>query len=88
MAIRLRLVKNKWIALCAARSIPKEGDMYLDDNIHEALSNKFARDYNEMFDTNLPGIYDDSDLVDQEESNNPNRDWWNKEYGIDHKTIG
>ena len=81
MAIRIRVVNGQTIALCAARSVEKEGDIYLDDAVHNALSNKFARDYNEMFDTDLPGVYDDSELVEQEESNNPNRKWWDSFYG-------
>ena len=80
MAIRLRVVDGTMIALCAARSIAKPGDTYLDDTQHEALSNKFSRDYNEMFDLGLPGVYDDTSLVEKEESNNPNREWWDKEY--------
>lgn len=83
MAIRLRLIDNQWVALCAARSIEKEGDVYLDDGQHDALSNKFARDYNSMFDTDLVGVYDDTDLVEAEESNNSNRELWEKIYGID-----
>lgn len=81
MAIRLRRVNGTLIALCAARTVEKEGDIYLDDEVHQALSNKFARDYNDMFDTDLPGVYDDHNLVEQEESNNPAREWWDKTYG-------
>jgi hypothetical protein len=80
MAIRIRVVDGVTVALCAARSIAKPGDIYLDDAVHEALSNKFSRDYNEMFDANLPGVLDDSALVEQEESNNPNRDEWDKAF--------
>lgn len=82
MAIRLRLIEGQgWVALCAARSMPLPGDVYLDDGQHAALSNKFSRDYNSMFDTDLPGVYDDAALVEREESNNPNRTAWDATYG-------
>lgn len=74
MAIRLRKVKGYTLALCAAKSVPKIGDIYLDDAQHEALTNKFARD------TGTVGCWDDSELVEIEESNNPNRVWWDKAY--------
>jgi len=47
MAIRIRKVDGKTIALCAAKSIPKEGDLYLDDSIHHALTTKFGLDFYE-----------------------------------------
>lgn len=46
MAIRIRTVDGRIIALCAAETDAKEGDIYLDDKIHEALSTKFSEDYN------------------------------------------
>ena len=50
MAIRIRKISGHTIALCAAVTEPKEGDLYLDDNIHHALSSKFDLDfYNEGF---------------------------------------
>jgi len=45
MAIRLRIVKGTWVALCVVESDPKEEDIYLDDTHHHALSCKFARDW-------------------------------------------
>jgi hypothetical protein len=49
MAIRLRInEEGKLIALCAAETRPKEGDIYLDDNAHHALGNKFYDDYKQM----------------------------------------
>ena len=45
MAIRLRKVDNILIALCAAETDEVDGDIYLDDNTHYALSMKFARDW-------------------------------------------
>lgn len=80
MAIRLRIVENRLIAICAARSIPKEGDMYLDDGQHYALMLKFARDFEESLGYDLPKDPIDKQLVEQEESNNPNRLWWEETY--------
>ena len=48
MAIRIRKVNGKIIALCAAKSKPKEGDIYLDDGMHHALSIKFEHDFRSM----------------------------------------
>lgn len=45
MAIRIRKVKGHTIALCAAETKAKEGDLYLDDSIHHALSTKFGLDW-------------------------------------------
>ena len=46
MAIRIRYVGGgKVVALCAARSKAQEGDIYLDDGIHHALSTKFMLDF-------------------------------------------
>jgi hypothetical protein len=45
MAIRIRNINGYIIALCAVESDPKEGDIYLDDNIHHALSTKFSQDW-------------------------------------------
>lgn len=85
MAIRLRLINNTWIAICAARSMPKEGDVYLDDGQHHAVHAKVERDIHEMFGHNLPLDDEHAELVEIEESNNPNRDWWDETYG---KTSG
>ena len=49
MAIRVRRHEDGWlVALCAAKSTAKEGDLYLDDGIHYALAQKFWRDYDEV----------------------------------------
>ena len=54
MAIRIRKQKGEgtdgfhYIALCAAESKPQEGDIYLDDGVHEALSEKFRMDFRSM----------------------------------------
>lgn len=76
MSIRVRLVEGKLIACCAARSVPKDGDLYLDDGVHHALAAKFAADWE------LPWRYEDADaLREREESSNPNRDDWDATFG-------
>lgn len=45
MAIRIRKINGKVVALCAAKSKPRNGDIYLDDNIHHALAIKFREDF-------------------------------------------
>lgn len=45
MAIRIRIVEGEMVALCAAKTTAKEGDVYLDDGQHYALACKFARDH-------------------------------------------
>lgn len=47
MAIRIRKINGCTIALCAACTQPKEGDLYLDDSVHHALSTKFGLDWYE-----------------------------------------
>ena len=47
MAIRIRKVNDVIIALCAAETDKKFGDLYLDDTIHHALSTKFGLDFYE-----------------------------------------
>jgi hypothetical protein len=48
MAIRLRRTEDAGIiAICAARSVEKPGDVYLDDSAHMALAWKFWMDYPE-----------------------------------------
>lgn len=81
MAIRLRIVNGKHIVVCAACTVEKPGDIYLGDEWHGPLSDKFARDFNETFAENLPYDKDAAALVETEESNNPARDWWDKTYG-------
>ena len=49
MAIRIRdRGDGVLIALCAAKTQPEEGDLYLDDEVHYALSQKYWRDYEEI----------------------------------------
>lgn len=45
MAIRIRKSNNLTIAVCAAETDPVEGDLYLDDASHYALTAKFAQDW-------------------------------------------
>ena len=44
MAIRLRTVDGKRVALCAANFKEKPGDLYLDDADHYAIATKFYQD--------------------------------------------
>ena len=80
MAIRIRKINDKVIAICAARSIPKDGDLYLDDIVHHALSKKFIRDFIE--EGLITTAFDENDLqiIEKEESNNLNRDDWDKQF--------
>lgn len=84
MAIRLRRVEGVGlVALCAARSVTKAGDVYLDDEVHHALSAKFSLDFASEWGTDSP--YADtaeSHAINAEESNNPARDWWDSVYGV------
>jgi len=45
MAIRIRKINDKIVALCAAESKPENDDIYLDDIIDHALRLKFIEDY-------------------------------------------
>ena len=45
MAIRIRIINGFTVALCAAKTGVKNGDLYLDDNIHHALTTKFGLDF-------------------------------------------
>lgn len=81
MAIRLRVVDGVLIAICAARSVEKPGDVYLDDGQHHALGNKFSRDNHEMWGFDFPYQDEDIELVEREESNNANRDDWDQYFG-------
>ena len=48
MAIRMRKRDSGYIALCAAKSKEKRGDVYLNDGMHEALTKKFEADFRSM----------------------------------------
>lgn len=45
MSIRVRQVDGATVALCAAETEPEPGDFYLDDNVHQALADKFLADW-------------------------------------------
>ena len=45
MSIRIREIKGKTIALCAAKTKAQKGDIYLNDCVHHALSTKFGVDW-------------------------------------------
>jgi hypothetical protein len=80
MAIRLRRTDGVLVALCAARSVPKLGDVYLDDGQHYALAEKFWRDYADEV-IGLPRCAPDiAAVAEREESNNPNRDEWDRTF--------
>ena len=48
MAIRIRKVGETIVAICAALSEAKEGDIYLNDSVHHALVTKFGLDWQSM----------------------------------------
>jgi hypothetical protein len=78
MSIRIRRIDGHVVALCAARSVEKPGDVYLDDAEHYALSEKFWDDYPQL---GIPGNPETAKLREQEEENNPNRDNWDMCWG-------
>lgn len=80
MSIRIRLVDGEWIALCAARSVEKPGDVYLDDGMHHALKSKFGQDFNSEGCWPLVEDVGENTKREAEESDNPNRDWWDRTY--------
>jgi len=59
MAIRIRNIKDRVVALCAALSHPKEGDIYLDDSDdNEVLNNKI-----ELVDFGIASLNSDSSRI-------------------------
>ncbi len=87
MAIRIRVVDGVMVALCAARSVAKEGDIYLDDAVHQALADKETRHWYEREKVDSRGWINSEywnkvlDIVATEESNNPNRTDWDATFG-------
>lgn len=81
MAIRLRIVDGILIAICAAMSIEKEGDIYIDDGQHYALATKFMEDWKEDLNKLSGGDPVLVKLMEQEQSNNAGGDWWDRTYG-------
>lgn len=45
MSIRIREINGHTVALCAAKTKVKKGDIYLGDGIHHALTTKFGVDW-------------------------------------------
>ncbi len=45
MSIRIREIKGYIVAVCAAKTKAKEGDIYLGDAAHHALTTKFSVDW-------------------------------------------
>ena len=45
MAIRIREIDGETVALCAAKTEPQKGDVYLNDRHHHALTVKFTVDW-------------------------------------------
>ncbi len=45
MAIKLRHINGKLVALCAAKQEGRDCEIYLDDNVHHALYRKFQADF-------------------------------------------
>lgn len=45
MSIRIREINGEMVALCAAKTKPKLGDVHLSDRHHHALYVKFATDF-------------------------------------------
>lgn len=68
------------VAICAARSVERPGDIYLDDGIHHALMAKFSKDFAEEGFCE-PFDYPEHGIMEAEESNNANREWWDGIYG-------
>jgi len=65
MSIRLRRIEGHLVAICAAASTPQTGDIYLDDEQHYALAQKFWRDYRSF--TGLPVDLEDERRAGQAE---------------------
>lgn len=86
MAIRLRTIDGIKIAICAARSVPHTGDVYLDDADHHALAQKFIEDFMSegLITETETGLIDPvaAALREQEETNNPARAWWDSVYVV------
>lgn len=48
MAIIIRKIKGLFVALNARKTIEQDGDIYLSDAAHRALSTKFGVDFHSM----------------------------------------
>jgi hypothetical protein len=76
MAIRLRRVNGMLVALCAAKSVEKADDLYLDDEQHHALATKFSIDFTSEGWGDIPFDEEEKKAIDAEETDNPNRRIW------------
>ena len=65
MAIRLRVVDGEMVALCAARTVVQEGDLYLDDGHHYALTCKFAQEWGKWNDDHHDELVESQDDAGQ-----------------------
>lgn len=82
MSIRIRTIDGVTVAICAARSVEKPGDVYLDDAQHHALAEKFREDFTSEGAVRCrPGCPDEAAIRAREESDNPSREWWDSVYG-------
>ena len=54
MAIRIRRCVKGLVALCAAETEKKKGDLYLDDEVHYALTEKFMEDFKDLLRDDTP----------------------------------
>lgn len=52
--MRLRRIMGRWIAICAAQSIAKTGDVYLDDGAHQQFHSYFTAMVNTHYGTSYP----------------------------------
>lgn len=77
MAIRIREVDGKLIAVCAAKTKPQKGDIYIGDEAHHALKVKFEIDIaSEQW---LPNIIGDEELEKRmEKTEKNNKRFWKK----------
>ena len=77
------------MALCAARSIPELGDIYLSGEAHHALMDKISADLNEEHAWGAKLLIDErhASLRAVAESNNPNRTSWDELYGKKKEVI-
>ena len=64
MAIRLRKVVGRWVALCAYETDKKVGDIYIDDGQHYALITKFRDENGFDFDKKIKKLMDSQKVRD------------------------
>ncbi len=84
MSIRIRSVGEIVVAICAARSVAKPGDVYLDDAAHHALSTKFWDDFaSEGSMAKPPANLPELAVMQAEESNNAGREEWDRTFGTE-----